>query len=659
MTVSDEASDLDNTTGHESSPPSHGGHTSGVVVAEDAAGSALGDPLDDPLDDSSIGELGAISPLDEEPPPPMVVSAAQVAARRAARIPSGSFYAPVFIPALGILILAVALAFLAPNMLDRALTSTMNWIGVTFTWYYVLVAAIFVIFALWMGLSRFGDIILGADDDVPEFGWLTWFCMLFAAGMGIGLMFWGVAEPLSFFHGPKPGTDITGVSPDGTPVMATATELARNAMSQTFLHWGLHAWAIYVVVGLALAYSIHRRGNPVSIRWALEPVLGRHIHGRWGDLIDITAVVGTVAGVATSLGLGVQQIAAGLEFMGATSPTAPGEQNTVLLVGLIIGITAVAIFSVVSGVDRGIKWLSNINLGFAAIFMVAVALLGPTLFIFREFVESVGLYFQSWLSMTFDTGAMTGDEGVTWVSAWTIFYWGWWISWAPFVGVFIARISKGRTVREFVLGVLVVPLLVTFTWFTVMGGSALYRELFGEGGLIDPETGVNVDQALFQMLEPLPASGLLSGLAIVLIAIFFITSSDSGSLVVDMLASGGNEDPPTWSRVMWSVLEGAVALSLLLAGGLLALRAGAIITALPFSVVMLLMCVATYRSLSMEHDLLVRAQRRVRREQLAAELGGEVTGELTDNFDEHFGTQVDDRVTALLGRRLGRWRKKR
>ncbi|MGA8209353.1 MAG: BCCT family transporter [Nocardioidaceae bacterium] len=500
--------------------------------------------------------------------------------------PSTAVHPGVFWPALTILVLSAALAMAFPDGTSKVLAEIQTAIVAGWGWYYVLVVAVFVAFSLWMGLSRFGRIRLGPDDEEPEYGLLAWFSMLFAAGMGIGLVFWGAAEPLTFLVNPKPGVS-------GPP-----STLAEQSMAQVFLHWGLHAWAIYVVVGLALAYSIHRKGNPVSIRWALEPLLGERVRGRLGDAVDTVAVVGTVAGVATSLGLGVQQIAAGLVHLGVFDTAGNG-----LMIPLIVVITLIAIASVVSGIGKGIKWLSNINLILAGVFLLAVLALGPTLFILRDLVQNVGVYLGSVLPLTFSTSAFQGDAGEAWQGSWTMFYWGWWMSWAPFVGVFIARISRGRTVRQFVAGVLLVPTLVTFAWFSVLGGTAMYRQLNGPGSLLEDDGSIISQNVLFDVLQGLPLGGLLSVLAIVLVTIFFVTSSDSGSLVVDMLASGGNPDPPTWSRVLWASVEGVVAAGLLLAGGLTALQTGAIITALPFSLVMLGMCVATYRAFSMEHRL--------------------------------------------------------
>ncbi len=494
-----------------------------------------------------------------------------------------SVHPAVFWPSLTILLLAAGTAMLFPDGTSEVLAEIQSAIVAGWGWYYVLVVAVFVAFSLYMGLSRFGKIRLGPDDEEPEYGLMAWFSMLFAAGMGIGLVFWGAAEPLTFFVNPKPG--VTGDS----------SALAEQAMAQVFLHWGLHAWAIYVVVGLALAYSIHRKGRPVSIRWALEPLLGDRVRGRLGDLIDTVAVVGTVAGVATSLGLGVQQISAGLVHLGVFD-----SAGNSLMIPLIAVITLFAILSVVSGIGKGIKWLSNVNLALAGVFLLAILVLGPTLFILRDFVQNVGVYLGSVVPLTFSTSAFQGDAGEAWQGSWTMFYWGWWMSWAPFVGVFIARISRGRTIRQFVGGVLLVPTLVTFVWFSVLGGTAIYRQMEGPGGLLEADGSIISQNVLFDVLQGLPLGAVLSVVAIVLVTIFFVTSSDSGSLVVDMLASGGNPDPPTWSRVLWASTEGVVAAGLLLAGGLTALQTGAIITALPFSVVMLAMCVATYKALSLE-----------------------------------------------------------
>ncbi|WP_422647363.1 BCCT family transporter [Actinoalloteichus caeruleus] len=508
----------------------------------------------------------------------------------------------VFYPAAAIILAFVALTMIFPSQAEEIIGTVQGSIVDGFGWYYVALVSGFVVFSLWVGIGHFGDIKLGKDDEEPEFSLASWLAMLFAAGMGIGLVFWGVAEPLNHFASPKPGVE-------GTP-----EQVGQQSLVQTFLHWGLHPWAIYVVVGLAIAYAVHRKGRPVSIRWALEPLLGDRVKGRWGDVIDTIAVVGTLFGVATSLGFGVLQIAAGLDFVGIDG----ASDSTPIMILLVGGITALATFSVVSGVKKGVKWLSNINMSMAAILMLFVLITGPTLFLLREFVQSIGLYLQNLLQLSFDVSAMQGEEGAAWQAAWATFYWGWWISWAPFVGIFIARISRGRTVREFVAGVLLVPTVITFLWFTVFGGTGLYRELFGEGGLV-VDGAVDTEGALFGLLSGLPGGVIVSVFAIVLITLFFVTSSDSGSLVVDMLASGGNPEPPTWSRVFWTVVEGLVAIALLVAGGdsgLAALQTTAIVIAFPFSLIMIGMCVATWRQFHEERESWLRARRKRQREEL-------------------------------------------
>ncbi len=542
------------------------------------------------------------------------------------KIGRGMIAPRVFWPALIVIVAVAVLSIVFPTGAGETILGIQSWIVADLGWYYMLVVGAFVAFAIVVGVSKYGRIKLGKDDDEPEFGILSWFAMLFAAGMGIGLVFYGVAEPLTFATtGAKPGW------PGGE------VENARLGMAQTFVHWGLHPWALYAVLGMALAYAIHRRGRPLSIRWALEPPLGRYVKGWAGDLIDIIAIFGTVFGIATSLGLGVRQISAGLAHIGLV-----GEYDNLFLVILIVIITLLATFSVVSGVGAGIKWLSNINLSLAGLLLVTVLVLGPTLFLFQNFVESLGVYLANVLGMTFDIGAYTGEEGAAWNASWTLFYWGWWISWAPFVGVFIARISRGRTVREFIAGVLLVPSLVGFFWFSVMGGAGIYRRLFGAGDLVDPEEGVVAERVLFDVLGGLPLGSVLSVIAIILVAIFFITSSDSGSLVVDMLASGGHPNPPIWSRVLWALLEGALAIALLTAGGLTAPQAGSLITA--------------RRSASCSSSCASRrsrrsARRRSARSAIERAAAYRAVGEhLADDFDQYLGDIVDERIDYQITR---------
>jgi choline/glycine/proline betaine transport protein len=544
--------------------------------------------------------------------------------RQGVHLGKGLIAPRVFWPALIVIVGIVVLSVAFPAGTGTVISNIQNWIVDNMGWYYMLVVGLFVAFAIVVGFSKFGKIKLGKDDDKPEFGVLSWFAMLFAAGMGIGLVFYGVAEPLTYATtGPKPdwaGGDV---------------EHAKLGMAQTFVHWGLHPWALYAVLGMALAYAIHRRGRPLSIRWALEPLLGNKVKGWAGDLIDIIAIFGTVFGIATSLGLGVQQISAGLKHIGIV-----GDYDNTFLIILIVIITFLATASVVSGVGAGIKWLSNINLTMAGVLLVTVLVLGPTLFLFQNFVESLGIWLANVLDMTFDIGAYTGDEGNEWNSTWTLFYWGWWISWAPFVGVFIARISRGRTVREFIAGVLLVPSIVGFFWFSVLGGTGIHKQLFGAGNLVDPDEGVVAERVLFDVLVDLPLGSILSVIAIILVAIFFITSSDSGSLVVDMLASGGHPNPPMWSRVLWALLEGAIAIALLVAGGLDALQAGSLMTALPFSIVLLLICVSTLKAFGKEAKRTAAIERAARFRQVGEHLA--------DDFDEYLGEKVDERIDYRL-----------
>nr|WP_258070785.1 BCCT family transporter [Pseudoclavibacter sp. AY1F1] len=522
----------------------------------------------------------------------------------------------VFWPAAIIILAFAGFSILAPSAADTAFSAVQSWIVRNFSWYYVLIAAFFVVFSLWMGFGKYGDIKLGKDDDRPEFSNLSWLSLLFAAGMGIGLVFYGVSEPLSHFIDPKPG--VTG----------TDNQLAQQALSQTYLHWGVHAWSIYIVLGLALAYAIHRRGRPVSVRWALEPLLGRRVRGGWGNLIDIVALVGTVFGVATSLGLGVLQIGSGLQAAGILEP------STTASIGIIVVITGFVLFSVLSGVGKGMKWLSNTNLILAAGLLLFILIVGPSQFLLRDFVQSLGNYLQNFVSLTFSTSAFAGEDGIDWQSSWSTFYWGWWMSWAPFVGVFIARISRGRTVREFVTGVMLVPTLVTFLWFAVLGGTALWMQLNGVTDFVQSDGSVDVEGALFQMLAQLPGGAVLTIGAIILIAIFFITSADSGALVMGMLASGGQAEPKNWVRAFFAVITSILATALLLAGGLNALQTAAISIALPFSIVLLLTCWATAVAFGREKRAYERARRAA----------------FVDHIGDFYGLEVDEPVERVPGK---------
>lgn len=564
---------------------------------------------------------------------------------------------PVYFVSLGIIIVSVLFALLVPSAFAAVVGAINSAVANSIGWYYVLVVAAFVAFSLVVACTRLGSIRLGRDEEEPEFGLISWFAMLFAAGMGIGLVFWGAAEPLSFFTGD--GTippNAAGLNEEGR---------AQRAMGQTFLHWGVHAWAIYVVVGLAIAYAVHRKGRPVSIRWALEPILGRYTNTWIGDVIDIIAVVGTLFGVATSLGFGVNQITAGLNHLGLL------PDNATLKVILVLIITALATISAVSGVDKGIKILSNANLVLAGILLLAVLILGPTLFILREYVAALGYYIQNFISLAFQTLPFYGETGSEWLTGWTVNYWGWWMSWAPFVGVFIARISRGRTVREFVLGVLAVPTLVGTFWFTVMGGTAIGQMVLNGLDLRQEDGSIDSNTALFDMFANLPASALLSGIAVILVTIFFITSADSGAFVVAMIVTKGDPSPSKLTRLVWAIMSGVIAAGLIGAGaisgadesGMSGLQAMALVSAAPFSIVMIGMMVSVMRSLRREVALLEHLEFRARQretidrahERLEPAMAEQVREEVSSQMATSGAPASDDGADnrSVLDRRLG------
>lgn len=550
------------------------------------------------------------------------------------KVEAGSLAKRVFWPAAIIMAAFIGWVLLFPTSAQEIFSNLQTQVIGYFGWYYVALVAFFVIFALYVGFSRLGDVKIGNDDDEPDFGFMTWLSFLFAAGMGIGLVFYGASEPLMHYVNPRPG------------VSGNDAQVAQAAMSQSFLHWGLHPWAIYVIVGLALAYATHRQGLPLSIRYALKPIFGKKVEGGWGDAIDVVALVGTLFGVATSMGLGVMQIAAGLGYINI-------DANTQLGYVIIIAVlTVVTLVSVVTGLEKGMKWLSNGNLILAAVVCLFVLVAGPTIFIFREFVSAIGDYAQNFISLTFNTLALYGDEGQKFQATWTTFYWGWWISWSPFVGMFIARVSKGRTVREFILGVLLAPSLISFFWFTVMGGSALYQELFTDKpSLLEADGSAVAEHILFNMLGNMPGSVALTIGSVLLIIIFFVTSADSGALVLGMISTHGSPEPRTWIRVFWTLVAGATSVALLLAGGaesLTTIQTVAILTALPFSVVILLMCASLTKTLRHEHQLIVRGQRRQARQ----EIERAVHSRVSDNIDEMVATEVKSSVSSVVDARV-------
>lgn len=461
----------------------------------------------------------------------------------------------------------------------------------SFDWFFLAAADVFVLFCLFLIVSPWGKVRLGGKDAKPDYGYVGWFAMLFAAGMGIGLMFYGVSEPMSHFSSSLGGTSVAdGVRTDWAPLgaaMGNEAEASRLGMAATIYHWGLHPWAIYAIVALALGLFNYNKGLPLTIRSAFHPIFGDRVWGWTGHIIDTLAVFATLFGLATSLGFGATQANAGLnELFGV-------PMGITTQVVLISAITAVALVSVVRGLDGGVKILSEINMGLAAILLVFVLLVGPTLAILTGFLDSLLAYFQYLpaLSMPF------GREDVNFSQGWTSFYWAWWISWSPFVGMFIARVSRGRTVREFIIAVLLVPSLVCVLWMSVFGGTAIQQVIQDGYAAV---TDAPLELKLFKMLDALPLASITSFIGIILVVVFFVTSSDSGSLVIDTITAGGKVDAPVPQRVFWCLFEGAVAIVLLIGGGLAALQAMVISTGLPFTAVLLLMCVAIVKGLRSE-----------------------------------------------------------
>ncbi|MGR3508266.1 MAG: BCCT family transporter [Sulfitobacter sp.] len=462
-----------------------------------------------------------------------------------------------------------------------------------FDWFFISVGNIFVLFCLFLIITPLGKVRLGGSDATPDYTYLGWFSMLFAAGMGIGLMFYGVSEPLSHFSSSLGGTALgeNGVRTDWAPLGAAAgdqAEATRLGMAATIYHWGLHPWAIYAVVGLALALFSYNKGLPLTIRSAFYPILGERVWGWPGHIIDILAVFATLFGLATSLGFGATQANAGLnELFGLPV----GSTAQVLL---ITGITAIATVSVMRGLDGGVKILSELNMGLAFLLLAFVLLVGPTWTILANFVTSLFAYgeYLPALSNPF------AREDVNFSQGWTSFYWAWWISWSPFVGMFIARVSRGRSVREFITCVLLIPSLVCVLWMSVFGGVAIQQVI--QDGYTTAQDA-ELPRQLFAMLDQLPLAGITSAIGIVLVIVFFVTSSDSGSLVIDTITAGGKVDAPVPQRVFWCIFEGAVAMVLLLSiGGLQSLQSMVISTGLPFAIVLLFMCYAIYKGLRSE-----------------------------------------------------------
>ncbi|MDD4230364.1 MAG: BCCT family transporter [Dehalococcoidales bacterium] len=483
-----------------------------------------------------------------------------------------------------LLITFISLTLLFPDQAESIFNQILDFITVNIGWFLILLATIFVVAILYFALSKLGQVRLGGANAKPEFSNWGWYAMLLSAGMGIGLLFWSVAEPVTHFYTPSP---MFGNIEPGS------TEAARAAMVTTFFHWGIHGWAIYALVGLGLAFFAFNKDLPLTMRSIFYPVIGNRIYGLWGHTVDVLSVLATMMGLATSLGFGVTQVNAGLNYLFGMS------MNTATQVILIAVITGIATISVILGLDKGVKRLSQINMIIAGVLLLLVLVMGPTIYILSGFTMSIGHYIAKLAEMSLWTEVMLDSN---WQGAWTIFYWAWWISWSPFVGMFIARISKGRTVREFVMGVIIFPTLISSLWMSVFGLAGILQE---SNGIADIISAVQIDEslALFAMLENLPASGLLAVIGIFLIIVFFITSSDSGSLVVNHLTSGGKLKSPVRQRVFWAGMEGLVAATLLIGGGLVALKTAAITTALPFSLVLLVMVYSLHRGLKNEYQI--------------------------------------------------------
>jgi glycine betaine transporter len=470
-------------------------------------------------------------------------------------------------------ILAVVLwGVISPTTLGMVFDTALATVSRNFGWFYLWVVLGLVVLALLLAFSRYGDLKLGGEDDEPEFSVGSWFAMLFAAGMGIGLVFWGVAEPMFHYASPPPGIE------------ANTPEAANAAMRYSFFHWGLHPWAVYSVVALSIAFFQFRKGGPALVSTAVLSLPWRFARSL-GPAVNVLAVIATAFGVAASLGMGALQINSGLNAM-VDLPVSGVSQ-----VGIIVVTTVLFLASAVTGVTRGIKWLSRFNLMLASLLALVLFMLGPTVAIIDTFTTTLGSYLSEFVRMSL---RMTPFRESGWVSGWTVFYWAWWISWSPFVGLFIARVSRGRTIRQFILGTVLAPTLAAFVWFSVFGGTALNMQIM-QGVPIAEAVNADVSTALFAMFDVLPLGVLMSAVATVLVLVFFVTSGDSATLVLGMMSTGGRPNPPARVKIIWGVLVSGIAISLLLAGGIKAVQTATIVFALPFTVVILLMALALWR----------------------------------------------------------------
>lgn len=487
----------------------------------------------------------------------------------------------VTIPGLTFIIGVCLFAVLLPKPTEQILDKVKQFIFVNLNWVYVWSVTIFVIFLIYLMFSKYGKIKLGPNDSKPEYSFFSWISMLFASGMGIGLMYFAVAEPMSHYS---------------SEVFAENHFInrARNAQLYTFFHWGIHAWAIYGLVGLSLAYFTYRYRLPLSLRSCLYPLLKNKINGKWGNAIDVFALCSTFFGITTTLGFGVVQINSGLKILNVLPETSFGYQ-----VGIVALLVSFAILSATSGVNKGIKILSNINILAAILLLLFVLFLGPTVYLIGSFTSGLGNYINNFFNITFNTHVYD-QETLPWFYNWSILYWAWWISWAPFVGLFIARISKGRTIQSFIAAVLILPTLFNFIWFSIFGNTAIWMDLNLANGVLSSLVD-DKDALMFRFLEYLPLPFISSFLVIGIIIIFFMTSADSGILVMDSIATRNSDQSPTWQKFFWGFLLAILALMLLNAGGLQALQTMTLITALPFSVIMLFFAVALIKGLTIDY----------------------------------------------------------
>ncbi|SYX85279.1 glycine betaine uptake BCCT transporter [Paenibacillus alvei] len=481
--------------------------------------------------------------------------------------------------------------FLSPESLSTQSSAALSFTTERFGWFYLITALIILVFCLYLAFGKFGHITLGNDDDDPEYSNISWFAMLFSAGMGIGLVFWGVAEPISHYINPP---TLKGMTPGA----------ANEALRYSFFHWGLHPWGIYTLVSLGIAYFTFRKGHNGLISWTFEPLLGDRVKGPIGKAIDILAIIATAFGVATSLGLGAMQINGGLAH------TFGIPSNATVQVIIIAIVTVLFLASAVSGLDKGIRILSNTNLLIALGLLLFTLLLGPTSFIFDSFTTTLGGYLQNIIQMSLRLTPFTEDS---WVASWTLFYWSWWIAWAPFVGSFIARVSRGRTIKEFVLGTMLLPSGFSFIWFSVFGATGLKLEMF-DGLPIVESVKADITSALFVTLDALPFGSYIAILATLLIITFFVTSADSATFVLGMMSTNGNPNPSALIKIAWGLFQSLIAVVLLLGGGLEALQTASILTALPFAVILLGMCLSITKALRKEErDYRLKEKRRRRK----------------------------------------------